>query len=251
LAVLRNDLIAYRRTFCKFRYTKYKNVTVREDTGGRNQTTNLFRQVEPPLNHHKPDRVPEATAGNPPAVLVVPAAAAHPDNQLRPPNPGQLPGDRQPQGAVRGQQQVFAIQCSLQGSVENLVKLENLQYLDLSYNLVREAARLSPLKKIHGLTVCVVGNRFLEIDGWKAILDGYRLTVEKQPRDLTNEKKQEPHPEPVQDKSPMNKFAQECPSPVVEYDLNFRQVGRRGGMRSGRPLATAAELIPNRLERGL
>jgi Leucine-rich repeat (LRR) protein len=73
--------------------------------------------------------------------------------------------------------------------VEHLVKLENLEYLDLSNNLIKEVARLCPLKRVKDLTVCLVGNPFLKNDGWKPLLDSFHFTVEKQARDFAADTK--------------------------------------------------------------
>lgn len=74
--------------------------------------------------------------------------------------------------------------------MENLVKLDKLEYLDISFNLIKYPGRLSPLKRIQSLSVYVNGNPFCKMDGWKTVLDTFKLNVEKQPRDPSNEPKQ-------------------------------------------------------------
>ena len=48
----------------------------------------------------------------------------------------------------------------LQGTLENIIKLMGLEYLDLSSNIIREVAKLKPLKRIKKLKIFISNNPF-------------------------------------------------------------------------------------------
>lgn len=57
-----------------------------------------------------------------------------------------------------------------------------LEYLDLSHNIIRDVAKLLPLKRIKGLALYVGNNPFENKEGWRNTLSALNLKVEKEPK---------------------------------------------------------------------
>ena len=70
----------------------------------------------------------------------------------------------------------------LQGSLENIIKLMGLEYLDLSHNIIRDVSKLLPLKRIKRLAIYVSHNPFENKEGWKNALLSLNLKIEKEPK---------------------------------------------------------------------
>ena len=68
---------------------------------------------------------------------------------------------------------------SLQGSLNYLMPLVNLNYLNLANNLINDFRKLQPLQMVDCLEVYLVGNPFLDGDAWKSKVKGYGLKILK------------------------------------------------------------------------
>ena len=71
---------------------------------------------------------------------------------------------------------------SLQGSLNHLMPLADLSYLNLASNLLRDFRKLQPLQMIESLEVYLAGNPFLEAEAWKGKVKNYGLRVLKEAR---------------------------------------------------------------------
>ena len=83
---------------------------------------------------------------------------------------------------------------SLQGTLNHLMPLSNLNYLNLAQNLISDVRKLQPLQMIDGLEVYLAGNPFIEEEIWKSKVKNYGLKVLKEARNLNlkaNKVKQE------------------------------------------------------------
>lgn len=121
--------------------------------------------------------------------------------------------------------------------MEHLTKLDKLEYLDLSNNLIKEVARLSPLKRVKNLTVCITGNPFLKGDGWKPLLDSFRFAVEKQARDYSSEVKPKAEAPPVDKHHDelLNSVRIASPSDLLNSDISpQRLLDKRNAIRRHR-----------------
>lgn len=73
---------------------------------------------------------------------------------------------------------------SLQGSLNNLMPLGNLTYLNLANNLINDFRKLQPLQMIDSLEVYLIGNPFIDGEVWKSKVKSYGIKVLKEPKVL-------------------------------------------------------------------
>ena len=73
---------------------------------------------------------------------------------------------------------------SLQGTLNNLMPLVNLDYLCLAHNLISDFRKLQPLQMIDNLEVFLVGNPFLDVEIWKNKVKSYGIKVLKEGKQL-------------------------------------------------------------------
>ena len=70
----------------------------------------------------------------------------------------------------------------LQGTLENIIKLVGLEYLDLSNNIIRDVSKLIPLKRIKKLSLHIAHNPLEKVEGWKAELGRMNLKILNEPK---------------------------------------------------------------------
>lgn len=68
---------------------------------------------------------------------------------------------------------------SLQGTLNHLMPLNKLNYLNIANNLINDFRKLQPLQTIDGLEIYVVGNPFIDGETWKNKVKNYGIKVLK------------------------------------------------------------------------
>jgi hypothetical protein len=104
----------------------------------------------------------------------------------------------------------------------------------LSNNIIKDVARLCPLKRIKDLTVCLVGNSFYKTDGWKSLIESFKFSIDKQPRDFSIDKQK--------DKEKVESANEQLAS--ATNNNNDNPIGLRTMMSGSDSLAQDTELSP-------
>ena len=68
---------------------------------------------------------------------------------------------------------------SLHGTLNYLMPLSRLNYLNISNNLIEDFRKLQPMQMIEGLEIYVAGNPFVDGETWKTKVRNYGLKVIK------------------------------------------------------------------------
>ena len=79
---------------------------------------------------------------------------------------------------------------NLQGSMENLMKLKQLKYIDVSHNIISQLNKLFPLRRIKKIRVYAKFNPFENKDGYKKMLSSANLNFLNEPMMHPLEEKQ-------------------------------------------------------------